>query len=442
MPPILNLKPEDLDSIEKRSQFTVGILGCGQRGILYANAFAETGFKVLCTDSDPSVVKKVAKGKLSFSEPEVEATLKSQIKKGQIEVTDDLKKSVTQSDIIIIAFTAKVNKQKKTDITQTVNACKQVGAALHEGVLVVYGGIAGFGFTEGIIKETLENTSGLKAGQNFGLIYNPILTVKETMASQELKIAANDNLSLNTALTIFKTLAKNVNPINNVKTAEIETLFTLAKQDTNVALANEFAIFCENAKIDYFEILKLQDMKDRSFWPTIGEAENYTEAHLLLESAENLNVKLRLPVLARQINEEMVKYAVNLTQDALRSCGKTLRRARVTVLGSANPVGTPNIFVKTIEQKGAKVNLYDPTTKKETRNPGLLKSSLNEAVEGADCIVILSSKAQISPSILKRIKALMKSPSVIVDLTGKVEPSQVETKGFLYRGLGRGTDTK
>ena len=77
MPSILNLKPEDLDSIEKRSQSTVGILGCGQRGILYANAFAETGFKVLCTDSDPSVVKKVAKGKLAFSEPEVEAALKS-----------------------------------------------------------------------------------------------------------------------------------------------------------------------------------------------------------------------------------------------------------------------------------------------------------------------------------------------------------------------------
>ncbi len=442
MPSILNLKPEDLDSIEKRSQFTVGILGCGQRGILYANAFAETGFKVLCTDSDPSVVKKVAKGKLAFSEPEVEAIFKSQIKKGQIDVTDDLKKSVAQSDIVIIAFTAKVNKQKKTDITQTVNACKQVGATLHQGVLVVYGGIAGFGFTEGIIKETLENTSGLKAGQDFGLIYNPILTLSETMANQELKIAANDNVSLNTALTIFKIIAKNVKPINNVKTLEIETLFTLAKQDTNVALANEFAIFCENAKIDYFEILKRQDSKDRSFWPTIGETENNTEAHLLLESAENLNVKLRLPVLARQINEEMVKYAVNLTQDALRSCGKTLRRASVTVLGSANPVATPSIFVKAIEQKGAKVNLYDPTAKKETRNPGLLKSSLNEAVEGADCIVILSSKAQISPSILKRIKALMKNPSVIVDLTGKVEPSQVETKGFLYRGLGRGTDTK
>jgi len=37
---------------------------------------------------------------------------------------------------------------------------------------------------------------------------------------------------------------------------------------------------------------------------------------------------------------------------------------------------------------------------------------------------------------------LMKNPAVIVDLTGKVEPSQVETEGFLYRGLGRGNDTK
>ena len=442
MPPILNLKPEDIDSVEKRSQFTVGILGCGQRGIFYSNTFAEAGFKVLCTDADASVIKKVAKGKLGFSEPEVEAKLKSLIKKGQITVTGDLKKSVSQSDIVIIAFTAKVNKQKKTDITQTVNACKQIGAALRQGALVVYGGIAGFGFTEGIIKETVENTSGLRAGQDFGLMYNPILTVNAAMASQELRIAANDNVSLNTALTVFKTISENVQPINNIKTAEIATLFTLAKQDTNIALANELAIFCENAKIDYFEILKLQDNKDQSYWPTIGETENNNEAYLLLESAENLNVKFRIPIFARQINEDMVKYAVNLTQDALRGCGKTLRRASVAVLGSANPMATPSLFAKMIEKKGANVNLYDPTTKKETRNPGLLKSSLNEAVEGADCIVVLSSQAQISHSMLKRIKALMKNPSVIVDLTGKVEPSQVETEGFLYRGLGRGNDTK
>lgn len=441
MPSILKLEPEDVDSTEKRSKFTVGILGCGQKGILYANAFAEAGYKVLCTDANASVIKKVAKGKLAFSEPEVESKLKSQIIKGQITITSDLKKTVSQSDIVIIAFTAKITEQKKIDITQTVNACKQVGAALNQETLVVYGGIAGFGLNENTIKETLENTSGLKAGQDFGLAYNPILTAKIPLANQDLKVAANDTISLNAASTILKTIAKNITPINDLKTAEIATLFTLARQEIYGALANELAIFCEKAKIDFFEIIKLQNSKDQNFCPNIGETESKNEAYLLLEIAENLNAKLRLPTAARQINEDIIKYAVNLTQDALRACGKTLRRARVTVLGSTNPEAASSFFANMIEQKGAKVNLYDPTAKKDTANPGLLKSSLNEAVEGADCIVILS-QAPFSQLALKKIKALTKTPSVIVDLIGKFEPSQVETEGFLYRGLGRGNETK
>ena len=60
MPAILNLKPEEVDTDEKRSKYTVCVIGCGQKGILYANAFAEAGFKVVCTDADPTVIKKVA----------------------------------------------------------------------------------------------------------------------------------------------------------------------------------------------------------------------------------------------------------------------------------------------------------------------------------------------------------------------------------------------
>ncbi len=105
----------------------------------------------------------------------------------------------------------------------------------------------------------------------------------------------------------------------------------------DTALANELAVFCENANLDYFEVLKLLNFNDQSFWPTTVEEENNNEAYFLLESAENINAKLRLPALARQINEDMVKHAVNLTQDALRSCDKTLRRAKVAVLGTVNP---------------------------------------------------------------------------------------------------------
>ena len=442
MPPILHLKPAEVDTNEKRSKYSVAVVGCGYKGIFYANAFAEAGFKVLCTDADASILKKVAKGKTVFSMPDVETKLKNHIRTGRISVSGELKKAISQSDIIIIAITAKVDKQKKNDCAGLVNTCKQVGAALHQGALVVYVGISGLGFTEGTIKELLENTSGLKVGQDFGLAYNPLLTTSSSMANLDLTVAAADKTSLEAASTILKTVTKNVKEISDLKTAEIAVLFIVAKQDANTALANELAVFCESANIDYFKVLTILGLDDPSFRPSIVEEESKDEAYLLLDSAENLNAKLRLPALARQINEDMVKHAVNLTQDALRSCGKTLRRGRVAVLGVANLESATGVFVKLIEQKGAKVSLYDPTAKKEPMSSRVIKPRLNEAVEGADCIVILSGQEQFYHLNLKKLKALMKTPAVVVDLVGKFDPAQVETEGFIYTGLGRGNDKK
>ncbi len=424
MPTVLNLKPEEVDGSEKRSKYTVSVIGCGQKGILYANAFAEAGFSVICTDANPMVIKKVARGKTPTSQLQAETTLKNHINAGQISISGEREKAISHSDVIVIAIGAKVDERKKPDYSQIVSACKQVGTALHRGMLVVYGGIAGLGFIEGIMKETLENTSGLKAGKDFGLAYNPILTAEVSIANLELKVAATDIPSLNAASTLLKTITKKVKEINDIKTAETATLFTIAKQDANNALANELSVFCENANIDYFKVLKYIDLNDPNFWPTIFEEERRNEAYLLLDNAENFNAKLRLPTLARQINEDMVKHAVNLTQDGLRNCGKSLRNARIAVLGTANPATATGVFVKMIEQKGAKPKLYDPILKMSPQDWHVVKTNLNETIEGTDCIVILTEQEQFKKINLKKLKALMKAPSAIIDLIGIFEPKK------------------
>ncbi len=441
MPPVLNLKPEEVDTNEKRSKYTVSVIGCGHKGIFYGNAFAEAGYKVICTDADPTVMRKVSKGRIGSSSSQVEAKLKSYITSGQISVSSERKKAVSQSDVVIIAIGAKVDEQKKTDYSQIVSACKQVGAGLQKGALVIYCGIAGIGFTEDTMKETLENTSGLKAGADFGLAYNPTLRMEASVADMELNVAAADQTSLTSSSTLLRTIAKKVKEIDDVRSAETAALFAAAKQDANMALANELAIFCENANTDYFKALKCLGINDKSFLPSTAEEENRNESYLLLDCAESLNVKLRLPALARQINEDMVKHAVNLTQNALRNSGKPLRRARVTVLGTANPTTATGVFVKMLEQKGAKPTIYDPNSKMLSQEwKVVVKPSLNEAIEGADCIVILTGQEQFKNFNLKKIKPLMKTPPVIVDLLGIYEPKKVEAEGFKYYGLGRGTD--
>jgi nucleotide sugar dehydrogenase len=430
-----------VDTHEKRSKFSVAVVGCGHKGIFFANAFADAGFNVICTDADASVVKKVARGKTAFGMPEAETKLKGHISAEKIDVTTELKRAVAKSDVIVIAITAKVDDQKKNDFTGLVNTCKQVGASLRQGTVVIYGGLASLGFMEGTIKELLENTSGLKAGRDFGLAYSPVLDTAASLVDSEFKLAATDQVSLSAAAIILRTLTSNLKEVCDLKTAETAALFAVAQQDTTSALTNELAVFCETAKIDYFRVLDVLNLNNPSFRPAIAEEEK-NEAYLLLEVAENLNAKLKLAALARQINEVMVKHAVDLVHEGLRCCGKTLRRGKVAILGHVNPASDIGGFVRLLEQKGAKVSIYDPAAGKETFGSEVVKTSLNEALEGADCLIVLSDKEQFNHLNLKKLKAMMKSPAAVVDLVGKFEPVQVDTEGFIYCGLGRGKEQK
>jgi nucleotide sugar dehydrogenase len=380
----LHLKTEEIDTKEKRGKYTVSVIGCGQKGVFYAIAFADAGFKVVCTDADQSLVKDLTKGKTQFPEREIESKLKSLVRSGQLRATNELKKAVSQSDIVVMTLTAKIDDKKHPDYSEVESSCKQVGAALCQGLLFIYGGIAGLGFTEGVIKETLENTSGLKVGADFGLVYNPLQLYGgqslASVANQELIIAAIDEASLDAASKVLGTITrKKVKQSLDFKTAEAALLFRVAKQDANRALANELAGFCENAGIDYFETLRLLDAFETRFLPTVeAEEGDRDKAYLLLENAENLNVKLTLSALARRVNENMVRHAVNLTKENLRNCGKTLRRAKIAVLGTTKTGPATSIFVKMLETKGAKIKLYDPLlSKNEMFDAGVFSRTLN-----------------------------------------------------------------
>jgi UDP-N-acetyl-D-mannosaminuronate dehydrogenase len=95
-----------------------------------------------------------------------------------------------------------------------------------------------------------------------------------------------------------------------------------------------------------------------------------------------------------------------------------------------------------LELKGAKASLYCTAPKREISDFAVAKSSLNEAVEGSDCIVVLTKEEPFKRLNLKKLKALTKTPTVIVDLAGAFQPDEVKIEGFIYRGLGRGKEEK
>jgi UDP-N-acetyl-D-mannosaminuronic acid dehydrogenase len=311
---------------------------------------------------------------------------------------------------------------------------------------------------EGSIKGTLENASGFKAGIDFGLAFSPFQIRSETRpennTNRERIVAAVDKASSDAASTVLEAISKNgVRKAANVKLAEASVLFDATKRDVDAALASELALFCEKVGVDYLEARILMDANSdpENGLRTFAYESLQEEPYSLLEDAENLNLKLRISSAARETNEEMAKHAVDLTKDALRSCGKTMRRARISLLGISrmpNARSPPRRIVKELaailEARGARIGFYDPyfLDSEPTEMQHHFYKSLTEAAEGKDCLLILAEHEQLKHLNLKKLKVVMKMPAAIVDLMGIVEPQNAEKEGFIYRGFGRGVWTK
>ncbi len=451
IPAFLNMKKEDLDTVEKRGTYALSVIGCEREGIAYGTAFAEAGFKVTLVDTDQSIIKHLTKGRTGSSDREMETKLKSLWRTGRLTATSDLKSVVSNSDVVIIAVNQKIDENKNVNYSEVEKTAKQVGANLRPGTVVIYAGTASLGFTESIVKEALVNASGLKAGEDFGLAYSPMQTqnqrfVSAVFSNLEPRVAADDALSLESASALLATIAKKgIKRTMSFRAAELATLFSALTMDTSTALSNELAVLCENAGIDYMEIMKLLDAQQTlaNLVPTIVQ-NTKKEVDILIDSAENLGMKLRLATLARQLNEDMIRHAVNLTQNALRNCGRTLRRSRITILGVTGPGTAGERLIKMLETKGAKIIVSEPNASVSSV-PNIAekrKRSVANAVEGSDCIVLLQGLETQRNISLKSLRTVMRSPSAIVDLSRTLEPETAETEGFIYRGLGRGMGKK
>lgn len=448
---MLEIKLEDVDTVEKRSKYTASIVGCGYAGVLHAYLFVDAGFKVVCADSDQRALNLLSKGKTPFLNNEMKSKLKKCLKSGVLEVVSNIKNAVSKSNIVVVTTPIKIDEKKRVDYSNLKSTCKQVGLGLRQGTLIVIASTVGVGFTESVIKEILENASGLKVGVDFGLAYSPISDAEPSQLFTNKRLVAGiEKNSLNSASIILGAVTKGgIKKAANVKTLEFAELLVTVQKMVNIALANELAIICENAGVDFLDVLKLLNDDARGVFsaPKIVERSILDEAHILFEDAENLDMKLRIPLVAEKINDETVRHVLNLTRNALREAGKTLKRARIAILGIAevpNMKSQPKVMAKVLaemlEAKGARVNVYDPNFSEEelAELAYPLKRNLSDAVEGADCILIVTGHDQFKHLDLKKLKVMMRLPAAIVDLEGVVEPNEIRKEGLIYRGLGRG----
>lgn len=352
----------------------VAIVGLGYVGIPLALAFVKAGCRVLGLDADGGRVLELQNGHAPLSHLPQDAIAKA-LQSKRLEFTAD-KSKLSECEAVIVCVPTPLRKHQDPDLSHILDAGAEIAPHLRRGMLVSLESSTYPGTTREELREVLEKGSGLKAGQDFALIFSPERedpgNHQSVIGDMPKVIGGLTPACLERGKELYGRVINHLVPVKDCDTAEAVKLTENIFRFINIALVNELKRIYSSMGIDIWEVIEAAKTKPFGFMPFypgpgVGGHCIPIDPYYLTWKAKEFNYDTRFIELAGQINRSMPYYAVNHLLEAMNAAGRSLRGARVLVLGVAYKPGisddreSPSYeIMDLLRAKGAEVEYYDP----------------------------------------------------------------------------------
>jgi len=363
---------------EKIAQKTarIGVVGLGYVGLPLAVEFARDGYNVTGIDIDARKVERLNRGESHI--PDVPSgDVQQLIAQEKFWTTQDYK-SVSELDVIFICVPTPFNKMKAPDLEAVTSATQSIAPHLRAGQLVILQSTTYPGTTEEICQPILEQ-SGLKAGKDFHLAFSPERIDPGATSSAGWNVKNTPKVvggltprCAELARLLLVHLTKEVCVVSSPRAAEMTKLLENIFRSVNIALVNELALLSERMDIDIWEVINAAKTKPFGFlpfYPSAGVGGHCipVDPYYLSWKAREYDFTTKFIELAAEINQAMPFHVVKLVSDSLNRIGKSVKDARVLILGVAFK---PNVedarnspaerVIELLLGLGAQVRYHDP----------------------------------------------------------------------------------
>jgi UDP-N-acetyl-D-mannosaminuronic acid dehydrogenase len=452
----------------------IGVIGMGYVGIPAAALFADSpafdfvyGFQRDSLSSGYKIAMlNRGESPLKGEEPGLEDLLKKVVAAKKFSCTSDFTKIAGLDAVTLSIQTPFLNKEDLLpDFSALIEGIHQVGRYLSPGMLVVLESTITPGTTATFAREILERESGLKAGVDFALAHAPervmVGRLLRNIREHDRVVGGIDPISTQRASELYApvlTLGKIIQMSSTA--AEVTKTTENTFRDLQIAAINELALYCEAMGINVYDVrrgvdsLKGEGITRAMLWPGAGVGGHcltkdtyHLERGVQVLGKDLLDYPVGEPslfVLARRINDFMPTHMVRLTNEALKRVGQPLIGAHVAILGwafladSDDSRNTPSEpYRDSLIREGAKITVHDPYVLEYPDIPVI--QNFDNAIKGVDAVVIFAGHHQYKNLNPDHIKALSgKSHPVIIDGRNIIDPDLFISRGFVYKGIGRG----
>ncbi len=416
----------------------ISIFGLGYVGVVCCACFSKEGHNVIGVDIERAKVDLINNGKATIIEGGLEEQIQDSVSKNLLSATQDYKLAVLNSEISFVCVGTPSLANGSINLAYIYDVVKQIATVIKEKnsfhTIVIRSTVKPG--TLKVCKEIIEDISGKKDGESFGVVSNPEFlregtAMKDFINPPYTVIGTTSQRSLNALNDLYKNIKA---PVYSIKPEEAE-MIKYANNNFHamkITFANEIGNICKANNVDGHVVMDLvaKDTKLNlsPYYLKPGFAFGGSclpkDVRGLTNQAKNLD--LQTPLLSSLI--ESNNYQIQKGLELIYDTGKR----KIGFLGFAFKSGTDDLrespiveVIETLIGKGFDLKVYDSNVhlssllgkNKEYVNSHiphiykLLKENVDDVIENSDVLVIGNNAKEFS-----KILPTISSEKIIIDL--------------------------
>ncbi len=393
----------------------ISVFGLGYVGTVSAGCFAHDGHEVVGVDPVQTKVDLVNRGQTPIIEADIGEIVSTAVREGRLRATCDPVRAILDTELSFICVGTPSQSNGNLDLRYIRRICEQIGEALKKKserhVVVVRSTILP-GTMRKIVLPILEESSGKKAGADFGVCHNPEFlregtAVKDFHNPPKTVIGEIDEASGDKLATLYSKLDA---PLirTDLETGEMVKYIDNCWHALKIGFANEIGNLCNAFNVDAQHVMSIfcQDKKlnisTAYLRPGFAFGGSCLPKDLRALTYQSKMYDVNLPIITSILpsNELQVDRGMQLIMDK--------GHKRVGVLGFSFKAGTDDLrespMIEIIERligKGYDLKIYD-------------KNVNIASLVGANRDFILNHIPHISRLMVTEIDAVLEHAETVV----------------------------
>lgn len=438
----MNMSNELFNKI-KINEESIALIGLGYVGMPIAIEFAKRGVKVIGFDLNKAKIELYKSGIDPTNEVGNET-----IKESTVYFTSD-ETDLQKAKFHIVAVPTPVNDDHTPDLTPVEGASRILGRNLTKGSVVVFESTVYPGVTEDVCVPILEEESGLKCGVDFKIGYSPERINpgdKVHRLNTITKIVSGmDEETLDCVAKVYEIVVDaGVHRAESIKVAEAAKVIENSQRDINIAFMNELSIIFNKMGIDTLAVLRAAGTKWNflNFRPgLVGGHCIGVDPYYLTYKAEMLGYHSQIILSGRRINDDMGKYCAENLVKKLIAADKSVRNAKVAILGFTFKENCPDTrntkiidIVDELREYGIDPIIADPAADAdEAKRLYGIEFVDMASIENMDAVILAVAHEQFKELNMDDFAGLFgKGKKVLLDLKGLLDRRAYEEAGYSY----------